>query len=512
MRFASVPYGELPGVSALFAAYISSFGRAARFYRHDPFSLKGWLEAAAEARASHGAPRAELVEALRPVNPQSASLERLADPRTVAVVTGQQAGLFGGPAYTLYKALTAVAAARRLEEAGQPAVPVFWVASEDHDLDEVSHAHVFTPQMRPVRLDAGAVEGRGRPVGAIGIPQPPLAQLAGALHGFLHAEDVLAVVEDCYRPGRTFSEAFRQLLAVVLRPFGVVFVDPLEPRLRRLMAPLLEKAWREKEALGEALAARRQELEQAGFHAQVEVRGGADLFFVLDNGARRRAGAHAAVDDGSQWSPNALLRPVVQDWLLPTAVFVGGPAEVAYLAQSEVLYARLLGRMPAVAPRAAFTLLDERSRRLMERFGLALADCLQGEEALLGRVAARLAPQALLERIEEAAGEIGGRVGALRAELERFDPTLGEAMRRSGARIAYQMEKMRRKTARAALRRSAEVEQQARHAFRLASPERKLQERYYSFLPFLARHGMQLAGELLGAIDPFEPAHEVLVP
>lgn len=510
MRFASVPYGELPGVSALFAAYTSSFDRAARFYRHDPFSLAGWLEAAREALTMAGAPRLEVAEALRGANPDGAALERLAEPGTVAVVTGQQAGLFGGPAYTLYKALTAVHVARRLEEAGQPAVPVFWVASEDHDLEEVIHAHVFDTRVRPVRLDAGAVEGHGRPVGTVAMERPPVRELAAALQGFLHAGPVMALVEDAYRPGRTFSESFRALLGALLRPYGMLFVDPLESRLRRLAAPLLEKAWGQREALGEAVAARRRELEQAGFHAQVELTDGAGLFFVLEGGLRRRAGASAVAEDPAQWSPNALLRPVMQDWLLPTAVYVGGAAEVAYFAQSEALYARLLGRMPAVLPRAAFTLIDGRTRRLMERFEITLADCLRGEEALLQRVAQRLTPGRLQERMDETAAEIASRLEGLRAELADFDSTLGDAMKRSAAKIAYQLEKMGRKAARAALKKSAEAEEQARHAFRLASPERKLQERHYSFLPFLARYGLGMMDNILSEIDARQPAHTVL--
>lgn len=510
MRFASVPYGELPGVSALFAAYTSSSERAARFYRHAPFSLAGWMEAAREALSAAGAPRREVADALRDANPGGAALDRLAEPGTVAVVTGQQAGLFGGPAYTLYKALTAVHVARCLEEAGQPAVPVFWVASEDHDLEEVSHAHVFDTRVRPVRLDVAAGEGRGRPVGTVAIEQPPVRELAGALQGFLHADEVRALVEDAYRPGRTFSESFQTLMRALLRPYGMVFVDPLAPRLRRLAAPFLAKAWGQREALGEAVAARRRELEQEGFHAQVEVADGAGLFFVLEGGIRRRAGASATVDDPAQWSPNALLRPVMQDWLLPTAVYVGGAAEVAYFAQSEALYARLLGRMPAVLPRAAFTLIDERTRRLMERFDISLADCLRGEEAVLERVAQRLTPRRLQDRMEETAAEIASRLEGLRVELEEFDPTLGEAMKRSAAKIAYQLEKMQRKAARAALKKSAEAEEQARHAFRLASPARQLQERHYSFLPFLAKYGLRIVDEILNEIEARQPAHKVL--
>lgn len=511
MRIASVPLGQMPGSSALFAAYVSGDGRAARFYRHGAFSVKGWLEAAREAD-SGGAPRAEVAEALRGANAGSDALETLAKPGVVAVVTGQQAGLFGGPAYTLYKALTAIHVARRLGAAGQPAVPVFWIASEDHDLDEVSHAHVFDTRLRTVRLDVDESASRGRPVGGIAIQSPPLGALTTALEGFLHGRETAALVSECYRPGRTFAEAFRALLAALLRPYGVVFVDPLEPRLRRLAAPLLEKAWSLREELGEAVAARRAELEEAGFHAQVDVQDGAGLFLALEDGIRRKVGSRAAVGDPAQWSPNALLRPVMQDWLLPTAVYVGGPAEVAYFAQSAALYEKLLGRMPAVLPRAAFTLVDGRTRRLMKRFGVTLDDFLRGEEALVEAVAARLSPAELEREFSGAEATIGSALGRLGAALAGFDPTLGKAMERSRARIGWQLEKMRRKTARAALRKQAETEQQARHAFRLVSPERKLQERYYSFVAFLAQHGTGLLEQLLSATDALRPSHEVLAP
>lgn len=509
MRVASVPLGRMPGSSALFSAYVSGDGRAARFYRHAAFSLEGWLAAAREA-VSGGARRAEVAEALRGANSGCDALARLAEPGTVAVVTGQQAGLFGGPAYTLYKALTAVHVARRLEAAGQPAVPVFWVAGEDHDLDEVSHAHVFDTRMRPVRLEADESASRGRPVGTIAIGSPPLQTLAAALEGFAHGRDTAALVAECYPPGRTFSEAFRALLGALLRPYGVVFVDPLEPRLRRLAAPLLERAWRMRDELGEAVRARGAELEREGFHAQVETAGGAGLFFLLEDGIRRRASERAQAADPAAWSPNALLRPVMQDWLLPTAIYVGGPAEVAYFAQSAVLYEKLLGRMPVVLPRAAFTLVDGRTRRLMERFGVTVADCLRGEEALIETIAARLSSQSLEREFSEAGRVIGGRLEQLGAALAALDPTLGQAMQRSRVRINWQLEKLRRKAARAALRKQAEVEQQARHAFRLVSPERKLQERYYSFVAFLALHGNGLLEDLLAAIDAARPSHEVL--
>jgi uncharacterized protein YllA (UPF0747 family) len=511
MKFATVPYGALPGVSALFAAYVSSSDSAARFYRHAPFTDSGRRQAAAEA-LSGGAPREELVRALRQLNGDHPSLEILARPDAVAVVTGQQAGLFGGPAYTLYKALTAIRVAQQLSGQGIPAAPVFWIATEDHDLAEVSSTHVFDTRIRPVRLDAQAGLHAGGPVGRIPLPDPPLSLLAEALDGFLHAEDVLKRTASAYRNGRTFGEAFHALLDNLLGPFGLVFIDPLAPEIRALAAPLLAKAWEQREQLGAALAQRRQELEQNGFHAQVEVENGTGLFFVLDGETRRRAAAFSGNPAPEQLSPNALLRPVMQDWLLPTAIYVGGPAEIAYFAQSEVLYSRLLGRMPAVLPRAGFTLVDGRTRRLMERHGLTLADFVRGEEALVETLAARLAPASLEAAFEQTAAGVTNLLDSLRAELGGFDPSLVPALDLSRAKILYQISKIRRKAQRSALRRQSDAEQQARHAFRLVAPERRLQERYYSFLPFLARYGVRVIEDLLAAVDPVRPAHEVLAP
>ncbi|MGC8881602.1 MAG: bacillithiol biosynthesis protein BshC [Bryobacteraceae bacterium] len=511
MRISSVPLGSVPGSSALFSAYVSCFPAAARFYRHDPFSEEGRRAAAAEA-LSGGAPREQVVEALRRLNGDSPALEKLARPGTVAVVTGQQAGLFGGPAYTLYKALTAVRVAQQLEATGIAAVPVFWIATEDHDLDEVSAAHVFDTRIRPVRLEAGADGHQGKPIGTVPIARPPLDGLASALDGFLHSRDVLRLAEAAYQPGRTFGEAFHALLGALLGRLGVIFVDPLQPELRRLAAPLLARAWQQRARLGEALAARRRELEQAGFHAQVEVSDGAGLFFVLEDGLRRRSSLATREPEPESLSPNALLRPVMQDWLLPTAIYVGGPAEIAYFAQAAALYPPLLGRMPAILPRAGFTLADGRTRRLMERYGITLADCMRGEEALVQTLAARLAPASLEAALDETDAGVTRLLDRLRAELEGFDPSLASALDLSRAKILYQLAKIRRKAERVALRRQSDAEQQARHAFRLVTPERRLQERYYSFLPFLARYGLRLVDDLLAAVDPLCPAHEILAP
>jgi uncharacterized protein YllA (UPF0747 family) len=187
MESACLRHTEIPHTSALFSDFQYHFGRVARFYAHNPHDSRSYAAAAQEI-AYPDDRRAALIAALRPNNAETASLELLARPGTVAVVTGQQVGLFSGPAYTIYKALTAVRLAEQLTEQGIPAVPMFWLATEDHDVAEVNHAFVFGPDHRPVRLSVDANGGAERPVGGISIATPPIERLREALWPFPHGE------------------------------------------------------------------------------------------------------------------------------------------------------------------------------------------------------------------------------------------------------------------------------------------------------------------------------------
>ena len=215
-------------------------------------------------------------------------------------------------------------------------------------------------------------------------------------------------------------------------------------------------------------------------------------------------------DRAAEISPNALLRPVLQDYLLPTAAFIGGPGELAYLAQSQVIYDRLLGRMPVVLARAGFTLLEPRTAKLLKRYKLALPDTMVPEDALRERIASALVPGHLETAFVDTAGEFDRRLSHLSAELERFDPTLGAALTKSRAKIAYQVEKMRRKTAREILRRDAQTGDDARYLSGFLFPHRHLQERFYSILPFLAQYGPELPAQLLENVTLACPDHRVV--
>jgi bacillithiol biosynthesis cysteine-adding enzyme BshC len=296
---------------------------------------------------------------------------------------------------------------------------------------------------------------------------------------------------------------------------GLLFLDPLDPAIRKIGAPIVAEALGAAPELKASLLARNRELEAAGYHAQVHLEEKTSLFFLLENGERvplrRKDSAFGSLRDrAAEVSPNALLRPVVQDYMLPTVAYVGGPAELAYMAQSQVLYERLLGRMPVVMARSAFTLVEPRAVKLMKRYGIGLPEMFVDLESLRNRIAHVLVPASLERGFSSTAESIGRSLDQLRVELEGFDRTLASALDKSRTKIQYQMEKARRKIEREALRRDDRAAGDARYLSALLYPERHLQERIYTILPFLAEHGMELIDQLYQAIESDCPDHRVL--
>lgn len=504
MRSLCLPYTEFPGTSSLFSDYLYNFDRVSQFYLRRPDDLRG-APLPDERRLA-------VCAALRRINGDSAPLNQLELPDTVAVVTGQQVGLFSGPAYTIYKALTAAKLARQLSERGTRAVPVFWMATEDHDFAEIDHAQVFDSSYSPQTLRATGGGGASQPVGGIPIRDLPLEELRHALRGFEYADEVFGLVEDSYRTGKTFGESFCDLLQRLFAGYGLVFFDPMDPEIRRIAAPFLLEALQRGPELVSAVVERGKQLVAGGYHLQVLVEPASSFFFWLENGKRvpLKRSLEEARERPELLSPNALLRPVMQDWLLPTAAYVGGPAELAYLAQSAAIYEKLLGRAPAAVPRAAFTLLDEKSAALMEKYGVTVPSCLAGEGPVRERIAGKLIPPALERRYDELSKEFSGRLELLERDLVAFDPTLAAALGKSRKKILYQVEKNRGKAAREALRRDKRVSVGATQLSHLVCPERHLQERYYTILPFLAKHGMGLIDTVYENLNRSCPDHLVL--
>jgi len=514
---------DLPHTTKLFSDLLYHFDRVAPFYPHPPTDWHSY-QTSADTLDYPAGRRGELVAVLREQNGESPLLDAMAQPDTFAVVTGQQVGLFSGPAYTIYKALTAVRLASQLNQRGIRSVPVFWLATEDHDFAEVSSCRLFDAAHKPVLAGLNHAGAGNRPVGGIEIEAPPAGLLAEALNGFPFGEEVIAIVREAYQPGRTLGEAFFHLVRRLLGPFPILFFDPMKPRARSLAAPVLRKAIEEADDLTQTLLERNRQLLAAGYHAQVHVEPHTSLFFLLEGGQRvslkRKSGAYYANDRrlereqllerAESVSPSATLRPVVEDFMLPTVAYIGGPAELAYLAQSEVIYRRLLGRMPVAVSRNGFTLIDARSQKLLERYRLTLDSFFDGEEALRERIAASLTPPEIARAFEEVSAATDRNLAGLHRTIGSFDETLAGALTKSSAKIRYQIEKMQRKVARESLRRSERAGEDASYMFNVLYPQKHLQERFYTILPFLARHGLDLVGRLYENIHIDCPDHHLL--
>ena len=523
MHCSCVRQTELPGTSPLFADVLYHPDRTAAFYRHPLRDLEAFQAAAREISISDER-RAALVAALRIQNPESEAVARLAQPGTVAVVTGQQVGLFSGPAYTVYKILHAVRLAEWLTSQDIPAVPVFWLATEDHDFAEVNHAWVFNARHHPTKVEMRRTAS-AQPVGEVTLASPPIRELRAAMQGLPFSDEVADLVEKAYQPGATMGRAFSNLLRSLLARFDIPQVDPMLPAFRELAAPALRAAVEAAPELTDAVLRRNAGLTAAGYHAQVHIEAQTSFVFLLENGKRQALRRHGReytlngirfsteelMDRAASLSPNAVMRPVIQDSMLPTIAYIGGPAETAYLAQSAAIYETLLGRMPVAVPRTGFTIFDERSYKNLERYGLSIRDFFQGEDALRERMAARLTPPQLNAAIQETVGTVDKAVARLEREMTAFDPTLAKALARSARKIRHQIGKVEAKAGREALRRNQRAGADASSLYGLIFPERHLQERLYSILPLLAQHGWDLIGHLYDSVQLDCPDHRLMV-
>ncbi len=513
----------LPNITKLFGDFTYHPDRVAEFYPYLPLQ-PGSFRRAAEQIEFSPEQRRNLVAALRIQNHGNPLLDRLAQAGTVAVVTGQQVGLFSGPLYTIYKALTAIRLAENLTVDGIPAVPIFWLATEDHDFPEVNQAWLFDDAHRAVRFEAQAAPKANQPVGGVVIESVDLEQVSKTLAGLPYAEEAFELIRSTYRPGVAFGEAFAALLGRLLEGFPILRVDPMLPEFRALAAPLLSKAVTKAPALTAAILQRNKELNAAGYHAQVHVEQSTSLFFRLRDGQRlalrrhngdyfegkEKISARELADHPEQLSPNALLRPVVQDSMIPTIAYVGGPAELAYLAQSEVLYRNLLGRQPIAVHRASFTLLDARAAKLLERYRLELPDFFHGEEAVRQKASRMLVDPGLAARIDETRATAVTSLERMASELKNFDPSITKALEKSRRKIEYQFGKIARKVGRQAVIRDERAGRDICALTDSLFPRHRLQERLYSAPALIAQHGPDLVRYVYDHVTLECPDHQVL--
>lgn len=526
---------HLPHTSKLFRDYVENFSRLELFYDHPP-TLKSVLSYARKLEFPRER-RLEVAEVLRAQNLLFGSGEatqenlRRLEHGAAAVVSGQQVGLFGGPSYAFYKALSAIHGARKLTREGMPAVPVFWMASEDHDVDEVRHTTWFADGQL-INLALSNAEPLSHPVGRIrlGSEIDDLVREASARLAGPDGAALAEILRHSYTPVATYSSAFARLFSTIFANHGLILLDPLDERLHRIAAPVLTAALAERDSLNESLLSRSREIDRAGYEPQVKVTSRSTLLFSMEQGSREViTAANGTFSCGSrsasreEWfdrvdahpelfSPNALLRSVMQDYLLPTAAYFGGPAEIAYFAQSQVIYQKLLGYMPVLLPRADFTLVDPKTVRLLRKYKLRVEDVWCGSQCLRNNMYNSNVPSKLAREFDSNLRHIEKSIKRLNKAIAKVDPTIQGTIARAEKRINYQVEKLRHKTGSSLDRHDKIIEQHEKFLENLLYPQKGLQARDLNFLPFFARWGPSGLDELAKLVSLKKPGLHYIVP
>jgi bacillithiol biosynthesis cysteine-adding enzyme BshC len=520
----AVDIRRFPWIRRLASDYAFDFGRLADFFSGNPSDPAAWRDAIARSRryARQRERVASLIRAQqerRGAPPEAlAASAQLRDPGAVAIVTGQQAGLFGGPLFTLLKALTALRLADQVRtEQAVPVVPIFWIDAEDHDWDEVRTCGALDTEQTPRTVSLSDLPGADHgPVAGVRLDhsiESAVGELAAMLPTTEFTSDLLNQLRRAYTPGRGMAEAFGRWLESVLGPQGLVVYDASDRDAKMLVADLFAHEVEHPGETARLATEAGSRLVAAGYHAQVTPTPDSVALFHLNNGR------HAIHHNGSAFvvgeerlsredllarirqqpetfSPNVLLRPLVQDTLFPTICYVAGPNELAYLAQLREVYAAAGLPMPLMYQRATATIVDSNAMKFLTRHHVAFESLRAQDEAALNDLLQAQLPATVEAAVHDTLRAIEERMAEVAREVTQVDATLEGATRSTLTRMQDDLKKLHAKIIQAAKRKDETLKRQFHHARSLVFPGGHPQEREVGFVYFLNKYGPALVERL----------------
>ncbi len=533
-----LPFSQIPHTTRLFADFLSYASPVRPFFPRPPY-FREWVNQEAKKLNYDSSRRARVSEILARQNrtwgASAKTLDNIDRFRNgaAAVLTGQQVGLFGGPMFSLYKALTAVKLAEEATAAGVEAVPIFWLATYDHDLAEVNHVFLPGPDGKLQTITAPSRAIPGAPVSNVrlGPEIDPVVQEAVTLLG---ESDATSLLRETYSPGETLGTAFARFCAGLFADWGVIVLDASDGELHQIAEPIYRSSIEHVNEITPALLTRGDALEAAGYHQQVNVMLSSTLLFMLRDGVRTPIHRHEGpvrefffdnnpqerisesallaqiASHPEQFSPNVLLRPVVEDFLLPTLAYTGGAAETAYFAQAGVVYEFLVKRITPIVPRFSATLVEPKLQRLLERYGLDILDVFAGPDELRQRLAAHSLPRDLQRAFEDAKQSLESQLVTIKDNLAKLDRTLVDAGDTAASKILYQLDKLHGQAARAELQKQDVVRRHGEMLSQSLYPDKALQERGVAGIYFVARYGRELLHQLYGSLQTECHDHQIV--
>jgi bacillithiol biosynthesis cysteine-adding enzyme BshC len=534
----AVDVRRFPWIRRLAADYAYDFPSVSGFFSGDPTNPAAWAQAITRTRA-HRRRRREIADVLlaqqrrRNAAPEAiAAAEKLADAKSVAIVTGQQAGLFGGPMFTLLKAITALKLASRIErEHRVPCVAVFWIDAEDHDWDEVRTCHVLDEGLIPRAIELPKSHAQEHtPVAAMrldGSIEEALRALDDALPATEFKPAMIDELRATYRPGVGMADGFGAWLERVLGGRGLVVYDASDPVAKPLVCDIFARELATPGETARRATAAGADLVAKGYHAQVQMHDALALFH-LDGGRlpiRQQDGRFVvgdqtfvpaalvaeATDRPMAFSPNVLLRPVVQDALFPTICYVAGPNELAYLGQLRGVYEHFGVPMPLMYPRASATIIDSAAARFLNKYNVPLEALQAQDDSALNTLLAAQIPSSVNTALEAADKGIEQVMTRVVEAMPALDPTLEGAARSTLGRMQHDLQTLRSKTIQAAKKRDETLRRQFARTRSLVFPGGEPQERAVGFVSFLNQYGPALVQRLEDEIPLDLGKHWVVV-
>lgn len=537
-----IPFRLIPKTPPLFVDYIEQGLASKRFFPRHFLDPDSFHQVSRELRFddSH---RKVLVQALIRQNERwgisektRQNLEALSRPGCYAVVTGQQVGLLTGPCFNMYKAFTTIRLAHHLTGQGITSVPIFWMETTDHDLEEVDHVVLLdgtAQSLSQIKLSFGP-QSDGRPVGNL-VLGPDLSEFRNALRAQFPANSgfadlVLNLVDQCYHEGKTLSEAFASMMAQLLGEYGLILIDPMDAAISGLSRPVFKWAFQHSSVLQDHMAQRSEEIIQSGFEPQIKLDPQSTFVFLTGEGARRLllqngnevwakgSDQRMTVDQAralaesepEKFTASVALRPLLQDHLLPTVGYVGGPSETSYWAQLGGFYQAWGRPMPVLVPRASFTVSTEKSQKILAKYGLEFSSVFKGVERLTAEVLERSVSSDVSKQFDLLLTRVNEGLSGLKPGLEATETTLAGAMETARQKIEYQINNLKAKYLRAEERRNEKVVKHIVALENLLWPRKNLQERELNVSFFLARYGRGFLKTIFEATEPLPDSHMLI--
>jgi bacillithiol biosynthesis cysteine-adding enzyme BshC len=530
----AVDIRTFPWIRRLASDYAFAYPNVAPFFAGDPATSAAWADTIVRSQ-SYARQPAEIARILavqqeRRGAPAAAraSAARLADPATRVVITGQQAGVFGGPLFTLLKALTAMKLAAQVErEHKVSVVPVFWIDAEDHDWPEVSGCTVLDAELAPVAIRLADLEGSGQlPIARLTLTADSATavdQLDAALPDSEFKTGIIDSLRRAYAPGAGMATAFGTWIEEVLGPHGLVVYDSSDPSAKVLARDVFVKEVSEPGTTARIAAKAGEALVAKGYHAQATLADGTVSLFHLnaERSPVRIDGTQAFIGERAltlselveeartrpeHFSPNVLLRPIVQDTVFPTICYVAGPNELAYLGQLKDVYAHFGVPMPLMYQRATATLADSATVRFLNKYELPLTALRAQDEAALNQLLESQLPPSVEQSLAAASAAIAERMAAVAAAVPQIDPTLEGTVKSTLGKLEHEVQSLHNKVIQAAKRRDETLRRQFQRAQALTFPQGHPQEREVGFVWFLNRYGPALVDRLIDEL-PLEMGH-----